>query len=171
MLTHLAATLPLRTWVLARVDGDEVLVLAAAGDGAAASRGSAFRWSGSLSAGMVEAGVRAAPSLADVPALRDAVPVRDGSVGAYLGVPVCRPDGTMWGVLAGVAPGPVAVDLDEHTPTVELFARLLGGILAAGLRAAAGDREHDRRRIADMHDPITGLGDRDFWDRVLGAEE
>lgn len=171
VLEHLATSLPLRTWLLVRVDGDDALVLAAAGDGATAAQGSRFPWAGSVSAAMARDGLWFTAKAAGVPCCRDTPAVREGRVGAYLGIPICRGDGTLFGVLAGVSPDPVPVDLAAHLPVVELLGRLLAGVLAVGLRTAVDDREDDRHQMEELHDPVTGLGDRRYWDRVLAAEE
>jgi diguanylate cyclase (GGDEF)-like protein len=171
VLGHLAATLPLATWVLARVDGDEAVVLAVAGDPNGLTTGSTFRWGDSLSARMVSDGPRVATSTLDVDAYRGVSAVRDGRVAAYLGVPICRSDGTLFGVLAGVDARPAPEDLVDHLPAVELLGGLLGSLLAADLRAAADAREIERVQVNEMYDAVTGLGDRHYWDHVVAAEE
>jgi diguanylate cyclase len=171
VLGYLAQTLPLPTWVVVRVDGEDAVVLGVAGDSAEPVAGSTVRWADSISARMVSTGLRVAPATADVEALRALPSVRDGRVGAYMGVPICRPDGTLFGVLAGIAPRPGPDDLAVHLPVVELLGGLLGGLLAGGLRAATHAREVERVEIEEMYDGVTGLGDRRYWDRVVTAEE
>jgi diguanylate cyclase (GGDEF)-like protein len=171
VLRHLAATLPLSTWVLARVDGDQAVVLAVTGDSQGVTTGSTFRWADSLSARMVSDGPRVATSTVDVDAYHDVPAVRDGRVAAYLGVPMFRADGTLFGVLAGVAARPAPEDLVAHLPAVELLGGLLASVLAADLRAAADARELERVQVNEMYDAVTGLGDRRYWDRVVAAEE
>jgi diguanylate cyclase (GGDEF)-like protein len=168
---YLAEALPLPTWVLVRVDEEEAIVLAAAGDTAMAPRGSTFAWAGSLSARMVTDGLRVVASAAEVDGYADVRAVRDGRVAAYLGVPICRADGTLFGVLAGVSACPATEDLAEHVQTVELLGRLLGGLLVADLRATVNAREAQRVQVSEMYDPVTGLGDRRYWHRVVAAEE
>jgi diguanylate cyclase len=170
VLEHLSSTLPLPTWVFVRVDGDKGLVLGAAGE-ERPEPGSTFHWAESLSAHMVRQGCRVATSVPDLDAYQDVPVVRAGQVGAYLGVPVCRADGTLFGALVGASPVPVPEDLAEHLPVVELLGRLLGGLLAADLRAAVRAREVQRVQVQEMYDPVTGLGDRRYWDQVVAAEE
>lgn len=167
VLAHLAAALPLPTWVVARVDGDEGVVLASSGNGAEGGRGTTFPFSTSLSGRLLVNGARAVP---DVGAL-DAETTGDTTVGAYLGVPLCRPDGSRFGVLAGFAPEPVGPDLEDGLGLAELLARLLAGLLAMVVRAEAQAREHDRADASEMHDGVTGLGDRRYFEQVLAAEE
>ncbi|MGZ4133467.1 MAG: GGDEF domain-containing protein [Actinomycetota bacterium] len=95
----------------------------------------------------------------------------DGRVAAYLGVALCRPDGTLFGVLTGVTTERSEAELRDALALAELVARLLGGLLAAGLQAATDAREHDRAGAREQHDGVTGLADRSHWDRVLAGEE
>jgi diguanylate cyclase (GGDEF)-like protein len=167
VLAHLASALPLPTWVVARVDGDEGVVLASSGTGHDVGRGATFAFSGSLSARLLGNGPRAVP---DVGAL-DAEAAGDTTVGAYLGVPLCRPDGSRFGVLAGFAPEPVRRELEDGLALAELLARLLSGLLAVVVRAETEARQHDRADASEMHDGVTGLGDRRYFEQVLAAEE
>lgn len=170
VLAHLASKV-LPTWMLLRLDGAEGLVLAVAGDSSRVTAGSTFRWTDSISARMLLDGPKAAASTAMEPSYRDVPCVRDGSVAAFLGVPICRADGTLFGVLAGVSSRPVAADLDTHLPTVELLAGLLGALLSADMRATVDARQFERVQVNEMYDSVTGLGDRSYWDRVVAAEE
>ena len=166
VLGYLAQTLPLPTWVVVRVDGEDAVVLGVAGDSAEPVAGSTVRWADSISARMVTTGLRVAPATADVEALRALPSVRDGRVGAYVGVPICRPDGISSACSLGstLRLGPEH-DLAVHLPVVELLGGLLGGLLAGGLRAATHAREVERVEIEEMYDGVTGLGDRRYWDR------
>ncbi|HEY7137669.1 MAG TPA: diguanylate cyclase [Acidimicrobiia bacterium] len=167
VLAHLAAALPLRDWVVARVDGDEGVVLASTGSGRDVARGTTFRFSGSLSARLLADGPRAVHDLHGL----DIDTTGDTTVGAYLGVPLCRSDGTRFGVLAGFGPEPLGAELVDGLPLAELLARLLAGLLAVVVRAEAEARRHDRADASEMHDGVTGLGDRRYFEQVLAAEE
>ncbi len=170
VLAHLASEV-LSTWMLVRAEGEEGLVLSVAGDAACVTPGSTFRWADSMSARMVREGPNAAGSTAAVESYRDVPWVLDGRVGAFLGVPICRTDGTLFGVLAGIAPRAVNDDLASHVPVVELLGRLLGALLSADLRETVDARQVERVQVNDMYDSVTGLGDRTYWDRVIAAEE
>jgi len=172
VLAHLDATLPLDAWVVARVDGDDAVVLASAGASVRARPGDTFSWTASISARMLaERGPRVAAPLADVESYRDAPAAREHGITAYAGAPLCRADGTLFGIVAGVGTRPADVAVTETTALIELLARLLGTHLAAELRESDAARTVARADAADMHDGVTGVGNRAYWEQVLVAEE
>lgn len=172
VLAHLRATLPLETWVVARVDGDDAVVLAALDDAGRVAPGDTFSWTASISARMVAGrGPRAVPSIAAHEPYRAAPAARDHEVAAYLGVPLLRADGTLFGVVAGTSRQPADASIAEAVALVELLARLLSAQLSAELRESEAARSVDRARATEMHDGVTGVGNATYWDRILVSEE
>jgi diguanylate cyclase len=92
-------------------------------------------------------------------------------VGAFIGVPILVEDGAMFGVLCGVDATPHPPELAAELPLLEVMARLLGTILAAELRADDTARQAERAETGGVRDELTGLANRQGWDRVLRAEE
>jgi len=116
-------------------------------------------------------GPRVARVAAEVPAYAGASLGGGGPVGALAGVPVLAPDGSVFGCLCGVDPAGGRPELAAELPTIELLGRLLAVLLVQEL-----ERQELRRRVelaeADaLTDPLTGVGNRRAWDRLLEAEE
>jgi diguanylate cyclase len=116
-------------------------------------------------------GPRVARVVADVQAyagasLGDGVPV-----GALAGVPVLAPDGSVFGCLCGVDPAPGRPDLAAELPTIELLGRLLAVLLVQELERQELQRRVELAELDALTDPLTGVGNRRAWDRLLEAEE
>jgi GGDEF domain-containing protein len=54
---------------------------------------------------------------------------------------------------------------------VELLGRLLGSVLAQELDRQELQRRFERAELDALTDPLTGVGNRRAWDRLLAAEE
>jgi diguanylate cyclase (GGDEF)-like protein len=98
--------------------------------------------------------------------LGDGVPV-----GALAGVPVLAPDGSVFGCLCGVDPEPGLPELAAQLPTIELLGRMLAVLLAQELDRQELQRRFELAELDALTDPLTGVGNRRAWDRLLDAEE
>jgi diguanylate cyclase (GGDEF)-like protein len=98
--------------------------------------------------------------------LGDGVPV-----GALAGVPVLAPDGSVFGCLCGVDPEPGLPELAAELPTIELLGRMLAVLLAQELDRQELQRRFELAELDALTDPLTGVGNRRAWDRLLDAEE
>ena len=92
-------------------------------------------------------------------------------VGALAGVPVLAPDGSVFGCLCGVDPASGPPDLAAELPTVELLGRLLAVLLVQELERQELQRRFELAELDALTDPLTGVGNRRAWDRLLEAEE
>jgi diguanylate cyclase len=115
-------------------------------------------------------GPRVAPDAAAVGAYAGA---RLGGepVGALAGVPVLAPDGSVFGCLVGVDPAPGRPELAAELPTIELLGRLLAVLLVQELERQELQRRFELAELDALTDPLTGVGNRRAWDRLLEAEE
>ena len=96
----------------------------------------------------------------------------DGApVGALAGVPVLAPDGSVFGCLCGVDPAPGRPELAAELPTIELLGRMLAVLLAQELDRQELQRRFELAELDALTDPLTGVGNRRAWDRLLDAEE
>jgi diguanylate cyclase (GGDEF)-like protein len=98
--------------------------------------------------------------------LGDGVPV-----GALAGVPVLAPDGSVFGCLCGVDPAGGGPELAAELPTIELLGRLLAVLLVQELQRQELQRRFELAEVDALTDPLTGVGNRRAWDRLLDAEE
>lgn len=89
---------------------------------------------------------------------------------AYIGVAL-RTEGEVLGALIGADLHPWIDGLAEELPFVELLAEMLSALLAAELHAQRQARRADAATVASLRDPLTGLGNRRLWDRLLATEE
>ncbi|WP_205687338.1 sensor domain-containing diguanylate cyclase [Cellulomonas endophytica] len=164
----------LRLWMVTRRSDDRQVVLLAqdSPDGYGMAAGAVLSWPGSLCAVMVDGrSPHVAPHVAQVPALA-AAPNRQGfPIEAYVGMPLVRADGEVFGTLCGFDPEPQPASLRELEPLVRLQARLLSTLLDLELQAEDLHRRLERAEGDATTDALTGLGNRRGWDAVLAAEE
>jgi diguanylate cyclase len=92
-------------------------------------------------------------------------------VGALAGVPVLAPDGSVFGCLCGVDPEPGRPQLAAELPTIELLGRMLAVLLVQELDRQELQRRFELAELDALTDPLTGVGNRRAWDRLLEAEE
>jgi diguanylate cyclase (GGDEF)-like protein len=116
-------------------------------------------------------GPRLAPCTTDVPAyatttLGDGVPI-----GSYVGVPILRENGDIFGTLCALDPEPQPPEIARETALVELCANLLSSILWRDLKAIEQAR-HAERFDQDLQvDPVTEVLTRASWEAALESEE
>lgn len=163
-LELLHARLGLDLWLLTRSDGDNQVLVAAHPPGILPV-GAVLPWGETFCMRMVSGvGPRVAPVVAAVPAYAGLRIGPAATVGAYLGVPLRRPDGSLYGTICGFAARAQSPRLSRHLPFVELVARLLASLLAAR-------NEATEAATAAETDPLTGARNRRGWQVALDAEE
>lgn len=171
ILRHLQQRTGLALWVLARLRGDEWLVLDSADHGYGVRPGATYPWEATLCSRMVAGlGPRVAPRAADIPAYA-AAPVRAQlPIASYIGVPLLYA-GELVGTLSAFDPAPRDDDMALLLREVELMAGMLATILGQSLRAADLVRRADRAELEAHVDALTQLGNRLAWQKVLAEEE
>jgi diguanylate cyclase (GGDEF)-like protein len=112
-----------------------------------------------------------APDSTVIPAYAAAPVARQLEISAYIGTPICGPDGTLFGTLCAIDPNPKAPDLERELPLVRLISKMLATVLSAEFRMHEERRRAEREETAANQDPLTGVGTRRFWEMVLEAEE
>jgi diguanylate cyclase len=116
-------------------------------------------------------GPRVARVAAEIRAYAGATLGGEVPVGALAGVPVLAPDGSVFGCLVGVDPASGGPELAAELPTIELLGRLLAVLLVQELERQELQRRFDLAELDALTDPLTGVGNRRAWDRLLDAEE
>ena len=161
-------------WMVTRTEGEDWIVLQAEGRGHGydVHDGDVFRWTDSFCSRMVLGlGPRVAPRAQVVPAYA-AAPIGQGvSVEAYIGVPLVKRDGSLFGTLCAIDPKPQDDSIRDHLPMVELLARFLGTLLDTDLKRIEQARILERCQEEALIDSMTGLFNRKGWDRALVTEE
>ena len=172
VVDHLRSAVPLGYWAVTRFDGERQLYLEVRDDAYGLAAGDSHRWEDSLCIRMLDGeGPSVAPDAMAVPAYAAAGVARAVPIGAYVGVPLRRGDGSLFGTICGLDPRRQAPDLAEHEPLVELLSRLLGMILDADLERTDAARVVERLELVADTDVLTGLLNRRGWDRVCALEE
>ena len=172
VIEHMSRIAPLGLWAVTRVADGRQLILASAGETYPVDDGDEFAFCESLCSQMVSgAAPRTAPDVARVPEYAALACMSPLSLGAYVGTPIVRPDGELFGTVCGVDPRRQPESLSDLRPLLDLLSSLLSAVLAGDLFATAAARELElARREADV-DPLTGLLNRRGWDRYLEVEE
>ena len=132
VLDYLHRRLGFSLWLVARVEGEDWVVEQARDEGYGVKSGDRFRWADTYCSRMVAgAGPRVAPESSSISAYCEAPIGRQIPIGAYLGVPLLRGDGSLFGTMCAVDPAPQPASLAEELPLVELLGKLLSALLAA----------------------------------------
>lgn len=173
ILVHLQQQLGFKLWMTARIEGDDWIILQTENQGYDASEGSVFPWVDTLCSRMVQKqGPQLATSVSAVPAYADAPMARQIPIGAYLGVPLCREDGSLLGTLCAFDPDPQEqLSEDQVLPQVDLLAKLLGIMLDYELKAVERERMLERTREEAQTDILTGLPNQRGWAVGMALEE
>jgi GGDEF domain-containing protein len=168
-LAFLRERLGLAQWLVTRAEGDNWFILETAGTSIGLKAGDVRSWGDSLCARMVAGeGPRVALRVTTVPAYAEAPLRRELGIGAYVGVPLLRPDGTPFGSLCAIDRRAADERIAAELPLVELLAGMLGRLLHHALEA---ERVVRRGELESLLDPVTGLGTRESWNEVLVLEE
>lgn len=172
VIAYLAQVAPMGLWAVTRVVDGRQVVLTVDSPGYEIIAGAEIPYASSMCRSMVDGKApRIAPDVRAVPryaAVADAAPI---TVNAYLGTPIVRSDGELFGTVCGFDPRRQAESMREHLPLLDLLSSLLSAVLEADTTATTMQRELEvARREADT-DTLTGLMNRRGWDRFLAAEE
>ena len=170
---HLNERLGLDLWLVTHVQGSDQTVIAAAGHWAAlASPGTAFSWRDSFCLRMIE---QQGPTIAaDVLTIPGYAPLATGvlaRVRSYVGVPLEGDDGALFGTLCAFAGAPQPEALGEALSLVELVGQMLSTILAREQQAAARSQDAASAYALAERDQLTGLHNRHYLERFLGADD
>jgi diguanylate cyclase len=157
VLALLRQQLELDVCVATRREGDELEIVATAGDGIEVEPGLRGPWADSICAHMAAGhGPRVACELASVPSYAESGGARALGIAAYIGAPIMGEDGVV-GSVCGLDRRPQAETLVRELPLVELCSLLIGRLWEA---------EREART-----DPLTGLHNRRAWQEALHREE
>ncbi|WP_419194565.1 diguanylate cyclase [Novipirellula herctigrandis] len=159
-------------WMVTRTEGDDWIVLQVEDHGYEVKSGDVFRWADSFCSQMVLGnGPCIAPDSQVIPAYANALIGTQVSIAAYVGLPLTRPDGSLFGTLCAIDPSVQPDNIVNALPQFELIAQLLTTILELEIHSENEVRRAERAEAIAESDPLTGLFNRRGWDRLLKAEE
>lgn len=172
ILKFLSQRFGFKLWMITRTEGDDWIVLLSEDNGYNVKPGQVFRWADSFCSHMVQNNApRIAPYSPDIQVYVDApinhlVPIK-----AYIGQPLYKEDGSLFGTLCAIDPEPQSKNLVEEAPLFELLAQVLSYNIQAELKAAEYIRKAERFEMEALSDPMTGLFNRRAWDQLIVLEE
>lgn len=159
-------------WMVTRTEGNDWIVLAVEESHYGTRPGAVFRWSDSFCSRMVSGmGPRIAPDARQVEAYATAPIAAQIRIGAYVGVPIWRQDGSLFGTLCAIDPEPQSEHIKEGQPVIELLADLLSSLLHAELMNADSQRRAEHAEAEATRDGLTSLYNRRGWDELIKREE
>lgn len=159
-------------WMITRVEGEDWIILQTEDHAYNVHAGQVFNWADSFCSQMVLGnGPKIAPSSDDVPAYRQAPIAQQLKIKAYIGQPLTKEDGSLFGTLCAIDPEPKSESLKEEQSLIELLGDLLSQILQTELREIEQTRKNERLQAEALRDPLTGLYNRRAWDQFILAEE
>jgi len=172
VLKSLHERLGFQLWMFTRVEGEDWIVLEAVDYGYGVKSGNVFHWSDSFCSRMVRGeGPRVAPNSQQIQAYVEAPIGQQVDIAAYIGIPLCHQDGTLFGTLCAIAPTPQPEWIKQEGEFIELQTRLLTTILHYELKAQENARCYERAKLEAEIDILTGVYNRRGWERLLCAEE
>jgi diguanylate cyclase len=159
-------------WMVTRVEGDDWIVLQAEDKGYGVKEGDVFRWMDSFCSQMVMGrGPRIAPTSEAIPAYAAAPIGKQVKIAAYMGVPLLRSDGGLFGTLCAIDPAPQPESITEEQQLIELLGTLLSIVMQNEILLIEETRRVERAEAEALTDVLTGLYNRRGWYRLLAAEE
>ena len=176
VLDYLGTVAPLGLWAVTRVVDGRWIVLDADDTGFGfAAPGVTAPWEDTLCRRMVEGTMpRITPDTAAVPALADVVTAAaEGSLSltGYIGTPIVRPNGELFGTVCGLSTAPLPEDLAVTEGLLDLLSGLLSSVLEADTEATDAARQLERAVSDAETDALTGLLNRRGWERWIAREE
>ena len=159
-------------WMVTRMEGDSWIVLQSEDHGYGVEPGTVFQWTDTFCAEMVKGnGPRMTPRSSDFPAYAAAPIASQLKINAYVGFPIVKADGSLFGTLCAIDPSAQSETIVNENELVEMLGAMLSTILQIELRAADEVRRSERIQAEALIDVLTNLYNRMGWNRLLAAEE
>jgi diguanylate cyclase (GGDEF)-like protein len=172
VVDYLTKVIPMGYWAVSRYDGTDQLYLAVEDDAYGMAVGDHIAWSDSFCQYSVSGEApRIAPDAMAVPQYATTAMANSIPVGSYIGFPIHRAGGQLFGTICGADRTVRSSDLEEHAPLLELLASLLSAILEADSLRTDQARRLERAELVAETDELTGLVNRHGWNRSLAREE
>ena len=159
-------------WMITRTDGNDWIVLQSEDHGYNIKPGQVFHWADSFCSHMVQGKApRIAPYSPNIPLYLEAPINRLVDIQAYIGQPLLKEDGSLFGTLCAIDPHPKSETLVEEAALFDLLAQMLSYILQTELRETQQIRKTEHFEAESLSDSLTGLFNRRAWDKLVSLEE
>jgi len=131
VLDFLHGRLGFALWLVTKVEDGQWVIEHARDEGYGVKAGDSFHFEDTYCSRMVEGqGPQFAAEARAVPCYADAAIGRELPIASYIGVPLRRADGSLFGTLCAIDPAPRPPSLGDELPLVELNGKLLSSLLA-----------------------------------------
>ena len=159
-------------WMITRTEGDDWIVLQSEDNGYNVQPGQVFRWADSFCSHMVQGKApRIAPRSEDIPLYVNAPIAKQVEIKAYIGQPLTKEDGSLFGTLCAIDPKPQSEAIIKEAGLIDLLGQMLSYILQGELREVEQIRQRERFKEEALNDSLTGLFNRRAWDNLISLEE
>lgn len=159
-------------WMITRTEGDDWIVLQSEDNGYNVQPGQVFRWADSFCSQMVQGKApRIAPRSEDIPLYVNAPIGKQVEIKAYIGQPLTKEDGSLFGTLCAIDPKPQSETIIKEAGLIDLLGQMLSYILQGELREVEQIRQRERFKEEALSDSLTGLFNRRAWDNLISLEE
>lgn len=159
-------------WMVTRKEGDDWIVLQSEDHGYGVEPGTVFRWADSFCSEMVKGnGPHIAPCSDDIPAYAAAAIGQQVQIKSYIGLPLKREDGSLFGTLCAIHPTTQPATIIEEQELIELLGALLSTILQAEIKTLEEVRHSEKLQAESLTDEMTALYNRRGWERLMASEE
>lgn len=159
-------------WMITRTEGDDWIVLQSEDNGYNVQPGQVFRWADSFCSQMVQGKApRIAPRSEDIPLYVNAPIGKQVEIKAYIGQPLTKEDGSLFGTLCAIDPRPQSEAIIKEAGLIDLLGQMLSYILQGELREVEQIRQRERFKEEALSDSLTGLFNRRAWDNLVNLEE
>lgn len=159
-------------WMITRVEGKDWIVLQSEDHGYNVKPGQVFQWADSFCSHMVKGDApKIAPRCEDIPLYATAPIGQQVTIKSYIGQPLLKEDGSLFGTLCAIDPHPKSETITQDLAIIELLGDLLSRILQAELRQNEQVREVKRLKTKAFRDELTGLYNRRAWEEFINKEE
>jgi diguanylate cyclase len=134
--------------------------------------GDVFAWADSFCYRMTRGlGPHMAPRSDEIPAYATAPIGRQVPIGAYIGMPLMRADGSLFGTLCAIHPTALTSEIEQEHEFVTVQARLLSTLINSELKEQITHVELDKEKRLSQIDALTGVYNRRGWENFLEIEE
>ncbi|TCB50997.1 sensor domain-containing diguanylate cyclase [Acinetobacter sp. ANC 4779] len=172
ILKFLSQRFGFKLWMITRTEDDDWIVLLSEDNGYNIKPGQVFHWADSFCSHMVQNNApRIVPYSPDIQVYTDAPINKLVTIKAYIGQPLFKEDGSLFGTLCAIDPEPQSKALLEDAPLFDLIAKMLSFTIQAELKTAKYIRKAERFEMESLSDPMTGLFNRRAWDQLIKLEE
>lgn len=167
-LAALALRIPLKVWMVTRVNGNDWEVICAHNRGYPVEEGQTFVWQDSFCCRMMaNEGPQFASNAADCEAYRNAPVAKILPITIYVGVPLYGEGNRFIGTLCGLDPEPEVVGIRSGEALVKRTADVVSKLLSMELKLASINSRALQAEDIAWRDDMTGLLNRRGWNRLV----